>query len=54
MPSLSEILNDPNYTSANAETKQAIFGAQRSKIVNCLTRSTKNSPNALLIGAHRC
>lgn len=25
MPSLSEILKDPNYTSANAETKQAIF-----------------------------
>lgn len=25
MPSPSEILNDPNYTSANAETKQAIF-----------------------------
>lgn len=25
MPSLSEILKDPSYTSANAETKQAIF-----------------------------
>ena len=25
MPSLSEILNDPNYTNANAATKEAIF-----------------------------